>query len=1031
MLRTLPRVHAGVFTFGAQNLEEDEFSPTSSMYMEPVLILAVPGATLFLFFLLSCCCFCYRRYRLGLCGEPIPTVTAYTPKEVCLSRTVALLSFAALLAAAFAAIVVSNASYSAGFQDIVASGYQTERIVNDSFKVGEELLQDSLAVSVELDDFNVHVAAQVDVQLLQLNLVCSRTLLSELPNGEIMRQGTADLGIAANAVPDASLTEGLFTALRRPQQQYPLLVPPLTTGLTSLQARVAALPDLPLLSAQLDQLNASVMNTTGVPVQINNALGALDVSLANLPNLTLLGDRLGRVSHLQTGDNYHLCSNIPVGWQPGDITDCDRLRAQLTQARDALDGTDVATPLALFESYDALDAEFPSLPTIVAALDTVRIELAACPDLPRMATDYAALEATIAAWDPVGIESSISMVSNAAVALQDANATRIVPELQALAAALTPLTCVRNVLTTLLAVNQSLLELIPSAELFYQRATALDAAMRSIPSPLQFIDDLDNLRTKLKGLPDLSGYTVGVSGISTALGAMPASAPLLTALASLRTKLELSPYHGDTVNVSTFLADAMTTLPNRLPFRTSLQGINASRFELPPLIQEALVAIEAYDNMGDTSGLAIVDTTLAAVQALEREMEARPNERLLRNGLRAIELELQRMPPTGPTVAQIEALDGSLQQLPNLGSYLQGLNGLLVAIYATPSVDTIDQAWSLLEMSLAAVPSVAETAGPLAAYTAVQALLPSPPTALLDGTFTLHALLASVPTLVLDGKRALLETHASTRDSVDTLLLALFGEAGSGYTMQLEAMRPTIEASWWIFLSATFALPAAISFVSVLSCAARFGRPALYAGHALMVVLPFYTLIGGSIELPLAIMLQDACEQVPLLSRQLTTYLSDQEMPQFDLLADPLHGWVTGCPQVDPMATFFTPIVLAAENATTRATEGLGALTLRASAREKVTRLSFQAAEIGRTADFVHGMLACRHFHALYERAHTAICCDVAYAFTAQWSVRLVTAWVMLASLIASVAGYKRFRRTKDLWGPYASVQALEVGSYL
>ena len=33
--------------------------------------------------------------------------------------------------------------------------------------------------------------------------------------------------------------------------------------------------------------------------------------------------------------------------------------------------------------------------------------------------------------------------------------------------------------------------------------------------------------------------------------------------------------------------------------------------------------------------------------------------------------------------------------------------------------------------------------------------------------------------------------------------------------------------------------------------------------------------------------------------------------------------------------------------------------------------------------------------------------------------------------LIASIAGYKRFRRKKDLWGPYASVQALEVGSYL
>ena len=60
-----------------------------------------------------------------------------------------------------------------------------------------------------------------------------------------------------------------------------------------------------------------------------------------------------------------------------------------------------------------------------------------------------------------------------------------------------------------------------------------------------------------------------------------------------------------------------------------------------------------------------------------------------------------------------------------------------------------------------------------------------------------------------------------------------------------------------------------------------------------------------------------------------------------------------------------------------------------------------------------------------------AVCCDIAYAFTAQWSVRLVTSLVILASLIAAIAGYKRFRRKKDLWGPYASVQALEVGSYL
>ena len=80
---------------------------------------------------------------------------------------------------------------------------------------------------------------------------------------------------------------------------------------------------------------------------------------------------------------------------------------------------------------------------------------------------------------------------------------------------------------------------------------------------------------------------------------------------------------------------------------------------------------------------------------------------------------------------------------------------------------------------------------------------------------------------------------------------------------RLQAMKTTVEWSWWLFLAATFGVPVVFTFVSVLACATRTGRPALYAGHALMSILPFYTLLGGSVELPLTIMLQDACHQVP------------------------------------------------------------------------------------------------------------------------------------------------------------------------
>ena len=42
--------------------------------------------------------------------------------------------------------------------------------------------------------------------------------------------------------------------------------------------------------------------------------------------------------------------------------------------------------------------------------------------------------------------------------------------------------------------------------------------------------------------------------------------------------------------------------------------VRVERHELPQLIDRALVAIEDYDNNGDTSGLGVVETTLTAVR---------------------------------------------------------------------------------------------------------------------------------------------------------------------------------------------------------------------------------------------------------------------------------------------------------------------------------------------------------------------------------------------------------------------------------
>ena len=332
------------------------------------------------------------------------------------------------------------------------------------------------------------------------------------------------------------------------------------------------------------------------------------------------------------------------------------------------------------------------------------------------------------------------------------------------------------------------------------------------------------------------------------------------------------------------------------------------------------------------------------------------------------------------------------------------------------------------------MPAYAVVEAPLSVYAAEQAQLPTPPTALLDGALDLQRRLATLPALVGEGAADLQSTYTERRATVESFRRGLFGEDLTGYVIQLEDMRPSIEWAWWTFLVISFAVPAGCSVLAVLSCVLRFGRPALHAGHALMTLLPWYLLLGASVEMPLALMLQDACDHVPYLTARFTAYLALEYGDQFGNIAEPLNGWVTGCPPDaggDPVATYFSQMVRAANQSYLNATREIVSLELRTQVQASVEHLAAEARSVAHGADVVHEMMACGKVHSLYEEVHTAVCCDLAYAFTAMWSARFVAIWAIAACAVAAVAGYKRFRKQRNLWGPYATVQSLEVGSYL
>lgn len=1047
VLKGLPRLNVGMLNFGPQDIEVKNFHPMSSKYMEPIIMLAMPGVFLWAIFMTSFCCFCYRRYRLGLCGEPFPTVRFYPPREVCGTMTVTVVSAGLVGLASFLACLVAFTSYHVAFAGVISAGYRLEAILNASLTEGSTVLSTGLAFSSSLESFGAQITSGADVLSFASDLECSQALLANLPRGDVMLRIATALGSATSLFPPSEVTDALFADLRRPLERYPALVPPLQQSLASLRDRVASLPSLPPLISRLERLNYSVVNTTGVPVRIVDALVSVNETLdAGLPDLTLLASRLSRVSHEQTSDDSYICSNIPPGWSPGDETECDRLQAQLRQVRAALEATDAELPLALFQSYVSLADDFPNLTATYDALIVERRELAAAPNLTALRLDYATLDGTIQQWNPDIIATAIGDVASAAESLSVSNASGLVPQLITLRTALSPLKCVRGVLDSLSRINQTLLQLTPSTKTLVARATPLSASLEAIPSPTAFIAALNALTSALGALPDLGIYTAGVSTLSRALGRVNNASALIAAISSLEMTLELPPTHGELINVSIALDRVMASVPPLAPFRTSLEGLNSTRAALPPLIERALIAIERYDSTGTTTELvSILDATRAAVNSLASTIGARPEEGRLRKTLTSVDAELARMPDTAPTAQQLRGLSGSLATLPPLDGYLAPLAGLMEATATAPSVDSLSSTWTDLNASLLEVPPFSVTEAPLSLYAAEQQLLPSPPTALLNGAVELQRWLADVPQSVSLGKASLADMYEARQYSLSLMRRAFFGSSLRGYTSFLDQLRTVVEGGWWTFLTATFATPAGISAVAVLSCATRTGRPALHVGHVLLALLPWYVLLGASIEMPTALMLQDACEQVPFITRTLTGFLASSEgvgghigdsfsSSAFAEAGDAMYSWVVGCPRDDggdPMSAYFSPIVHVASEAQSNATRALNALDLRPAVRLSLGQLAAESAALASAADAVHTSMNCAKIHKLYLEMHTAVCCDLGYAFTAMWMPRLVTAFGLLASAVAAIAGYKRFRRQRDLWGPYATVQALEVGAYL
>lgn len=190
-MRGAPHVRLGLPAFGPDDLAPGQFHPLASSYLEPLIVLAIPGMLLWMLLGSSLMCFCYRRYYLGRCGEPFPTVKEYTPKQMAANRLLTATTFAALVLLAMMAMLVVNISVDTAFDALLEATSEIEGLIRTSFGVGRELLDTSLEILAELEAFDAFIAQFVNASAMLDTLRCTGPMLDSLPSGSTVLQAPA------------------------------------------------------------------------------------------------------------------------------------------------------------------------------------------------------------------------------------------------------------------------------------------------------------------------------------------------------------------------------------------------------------------------------------------------------------------------------------------------------------------------------------------------------------------------------------------------------------------------------------------------------------------------------------------------------------------------------------------------------------------------------------------------------------------------------------------------------------------------
>jgi len=506
---------------------------------------------------------------------------------------------------------------------------------------------------------------------------------------------------------------------------------------------------------------------------------------------------------------------------------------------------------------------------------------------------------------------------------------------------------------------------------------------------------------------------------------VPESGSLSASLTQLERTTPLSSVRPLLVNITTALRLAVAALPPSAPIEASLLAYNRSKAVLPPLIDAALAAIVRYDTYGDNSDMGALAAVSVELAVLQSNVTSYPDDAPYRAALASIEDELHAMPPVQPDVASLEALHAALGAVPPIPPRLLILDALTAAAAAVPDVALLSARWDQLNASLAALPPLPDAAASMAQLQALQALLPEPPTELINGSSALAATLAGIPPLVASSKALVVSTRDETLAHISLLELGFLGETQPVSTT-LEELRATFNTGWLTALSTTFAIPVMCAGVSVAAAILQIGRPALLAGQAMITLLPWVWLEALGAEMPAAIMLQDGCAQ---LEDFILLVLSEDERPQYQAIIEPARSYMTNCAQADAMVDTYAPISQATDKVRVDVNELLAGLSLRPGMQGAADRLDSAAADILVLLGTANQAMDCPSVYALYLEAKASICCDFAYGVTVVAVGRLISAFTLAPAAVAAIAGYKRFRRF--LWGPYATIQALEVGAYL